>query len=582
MTIRKRTPALQYTNWKYATCLIFQLGAPLRFRSLFSHTLMVQSTHQRFSTNTPFILLLLTLVFVAAVRWRLLDVPLERDEGEYAYMAQLFLDGVPLYAEAYNMKFPGIYLWYALVMSLFGQSITSIHLGLLFVNLLTIVLIFLLVRTLLDAWTGAIAAAMYGVLTLSYHVDAFWANAEHFVLPFGIGGLLLLLHALKSKRLIHFFAAGSVLACAGLVKQHGTVYGMVGVIVLIQSMMQEKEIAWRERAGRLIFFFTGAFAPILLVFLYLVGSGVMERFIFWTFTYARAYGSQISLHEAPHYFLSTFLPLAKNTILIWLLAAAGLASLLVSERMRRWRTFIIVLCIFSFLATTPGFYFRSHYLVFLLPAAALLGGFGTRWLFDVFSKAAYPALRVAPPLIVLLLALTTGITSHSDVLFVHPPHHVTRITYGGNPFPESLLIAQFVEQRTDPTDRIGIIGSEPQIFFYSKRRSASGYMYMYPMLEEQPYALTMQQDMVRQIEAARPKLMLYFNVRPSLAERRPAQEYIFDWFKSYVETHYRLIARLEYTPGAQSLVFLTDPDSLTAPPQQVYWVTFYERTSPIP
>ncbi|MGC1454185.1 MAG: hypothetical protein WA946_03240, partial [Nitrospirota bacterium] len=45
------------------------------------------------------ILLLLStiLLFVVIVRARLLDVPLERDEGEYAYMGQLLIQGIPPY-----------------------------------------------------------------------------------------------------------------------------------------------------------------------------------------------------------------------------------------------------------------------------------------------------------------------------------------------------------------------------------------------------------------------------------------------------------------------------------------------------
>jgi hypothetical protein len=68
-----------------------------------------------------------------AIRIRLLGVPLERDEGEYAYAGQLILQGVPPYTLAYNMKFPGTYAAYAAIMSIFGQTITGIHLGLLHV-----------------------------------------------------------------------------------------------------------------------------------------------------------------------------------------------------------------------------------------------------------------------------------------------------------------------------------------------------------------------------------------------------------------------------------------------------------------
>ena len=46
------------------------------------------------------ILVGLTVLFVLGVRVRLREMPLERDEGEYAYSGQLILQGIPPYREA--------------------------------------------------------------------------------------------------------------------------------------------------------------------------------------------------------------------------------------------------------------------------------------------------------------------------------------------------------------------------------------------------------------------------------------------------------------------------------------------------
>src|SRR5438128_8526512 len=105
-----------------------------------------------------------------AIRIRLLGIPLERDEGEYAYAGQLMLQGIPPYKLAYNMKFPGTYAAYAVIMSIFGQTITGIHLGLLLVNTATIVLIFFLGQRLFSLTGGVAAATTYAVLSLSQSV----------------------------------------------------------------------------------------------------------------------------------------------------------------------------------------------------------------------------------------------------------------------------------------------------------------------------------------------------------------------------------------------------------------------------
>src|SRR6476646_6032178 len=98
-----------------------------------------------------------TVLLCFAVRVRLRDMPLEGDEGEYAYAGQLMLQGIPPYQLAYNMKFPGTYAAYALIMAICGQTTVAIHFGLLVINAATSVLIFYLARRLYQNVPGAIA-----------------------------------------------------------------------------------------------------------------------------------------------------------------------------------------------------------------------------------------------------------------------------------------------------------------------------------------------------------------------------------------------------------------------------------------
>src|SRR5438034_10352380 len=130
--------------------------------------------------------------FVLAIRIRLLGIPIERDEGEYAYAGQLMLQGIPPYKLAYNLKFPGTYAAYALLMSIFGQTIRGVHLGLLVTNILTVALIFFLGRRLVDSVTGIAAASAYAILSVGPSVLGTAAHATNFVLLPVLGGAVLL------------------------------------------------------------------------------------------------------------------------------------------------------------------------------------------------------------------------------------------------------------------------------------------------------------------------------------------------------------------------------------------------------
>jgi len=132
-----------------------------------------------------FILACLTCI---AIRIRLLNLPLERDEGEYAYAGQLMLHGIAPYKLAYNMKFPGTYAAYAMIMSLFGQTTVGIHLGLLLVNLATVGLVLLIGLRLVNLETGLAAATTSVVLAINPAVMGLAAHATHFVVLFTLAG----------------------------------------------------------------------------------------------------------------------------------------------------------------------------------------------------------------------------------------------------------------------------------------------------------------------------------------------------------------------------------------------------------
>ena len=162
-------------------------------------------------------LLAVVIGLIVFIRTRLLAIPLERDEGEYAYAGQLMLEGIPPYQLAYNMKFPGIYAAYALIMAMFGQTSMGIHLGLLIVNIATMVVVFLIAKRLIDSTAGIAAAASYAVLSVSSAVLGLAAHASHFAMLPALLGALVLLKPVLTKKMV--FVSGTLFGVALLMKQ---------------------------------------------------------------------------------------------------------------------------------------------------------------------------------------------------------------------------------------------------------------------------------------------------------------------------------------------------------------------------
>lgn len=340
--------------------------------------------------------------FVIAIRIRLLGIPLERDEGEYAYAGQLMLQGIPPYKLAYNMKFPGTYAAYALIMALFGQTIVGIHLGLLLVNAATILLVFLLGRRLINSIAGIAAAMTYAVLSVSQSVLGLAAHAEHFVMLPALGGMLLLLNESDRRNFERLFVSGLLFGTGLLMKQPAVFFILFGALYLLSNNLRRKR-GWNRILLRNLTFDLGAIVPFAIACLFLWRAGVFDKFWFWTINYARQYGSLVPLGTAPEIFAKAITEVIDSGWLLWLFAGLGLVARLWNERTQAGTVFLLGVLLFSFLALSAGFYFRDHYFVFILPALSLFAGVAVSALCDLADRqpdslcVVTPALRGVEP-----------------------------------------------------------------------------------------------------------------------------------------------------------------------------------------
>jgi len=505
--------------------------------------------------------LLAVIVFglVLVIRIRLLEIPLERDEGEYAYAGQLMLQGIPPYKLAYNMKFPGTYAAYAVIMSIFGQTIGAIHLGLLLVNAATIVLIFLLGRRLMNPTAGIAAAMSYAILSMSPSVLGLAAHATNFVVLPVLGGTLLLLNESDRQQFGRLFASGLLFGLAVLMKQPALFFILFAAIYLVSKGLQ-RGTRLRDISLESLFFTVGVILPLGIALFLLSRAGVFDRFWFWAIDYARQYGTLVPLSEAPQIFLRSVREVVGAGWTLWMLAGIGVVVGLLDNRVRASVIFLLGLLLASALAVCPGFYFRYHYFVLVLPAISLLVGAAISEFSDLL--AGRTILVRFMPLLVLCAALSAPILSERTLLFTLSPIEACRRIYPESPFPESLRIAEYVREHTRPDDTIAVLGSEPQIYFYSQRRSATGYIYAYGLMEPQKYARQMQEEMMGEIERARPMYLVSVVVNDSWLWRPGSERLIFNWANQYTAQNYAAAGFVNITPTETDYYFGNAPSSV--------------------
>jgi hypothetical protein len=550
--------------------------------------------------------LLAVIGFGALLRWRLLDVPLDRDEGEFAYMAQQLLRGVPPYEAAYAMKLPGIYAVYASVMWVAGESIRGIHLGLLVVGGATSAAIFLLGRRLFDAMVGLTAAAAFALLSTMPSVHGSSAQAEQFVLlpvvlawwlavRAGDAGNLTNQTAAAIQRAawryyVQLVLAGVLLGIAITIKQHA-VFLALATAVYVGAAQWRSACTPGDNAGTagrrvarlvlaLVALAVGAAIPVALMFVAVVVAGVWEKFWFWTVVVAGNYAADTPWSEGASRLLDKGGQIVKQAPLLCALVLCGFSAMWWNESARRRRGFVCITVLAAIVAICPGLHFRQHYFVLLLPALALLAALGGAALgrLIIANQATRPQSAItqsAVALVVIMVALLATLWPQRAYYFEHTSTEISRLTFGGNPFPEALAIAQRIMAHTSPDDSVLVLGSEPELLFYVGRRSATRYIYMYPLVEHQPYARQMQEEMIAEVEAARPAYLVFVAIASSWTFNDNSDRHVLQWFGNYVEAHYELDGCVDVRDDESA--FIWGPSVRAFRPISNAWLKIYRR-----
>jgi hypothetical protein len=135
------------------------------------------------------------------------------------------------------------------------------------------------------------------------------------------------------------------------------------------------------------------------------------------------------------------------------------------------------------------------------------------------------------------------------------PEDVCRATYGRNPFVESVEIGGYIMGHSRPEARLAVIGSEPQIYFYAHRHSASGFIYMYDLVQLHRYASQFQREMIGEIEAAKPQYLVLVNVSSSWLDWPGADKTLSNWGGKYIRNFYERAGSVYIYPTHRDYVW---------------------------
>jgi hypothetical protein len=230
------------------------------------------------------------------------------------------------------------------------------------------------------------------------------------------------------------------------------------------------------------------------------------------------------------------------------------------QRTRASTTFLLGFLVFSALALCLGFHFREHYFILVLPAVSLLVGVAITNLAHLIAGRMMVMRFI--PLLLFGAALSLPILLRKTFFLEASPVEACQMIYGPNPFAESVRIADYLREHTSRDDTIAVLGSEPEIYFYARRHSATGYLYTYGLMEPQKYAQQMQQEMIHEIERASPKYVISVVMFYSWLWRPASERLIFTWANEYTAQNYDVAGLVNITPKDTDYFFGDVPPSV--------------------
>ena len=319
----------------------------------------ILSGKKAFSGNVYVAAIILITIIISIIRAGLLDVPLERDEGEYSYFGKLLLEGVAPYKIAYNMKLPGTYAMYSLFMVVFGTNASGVHIGLLVMNAATMLFFFFGFRKLFNDPVALVASSVYGLMAMSSVFLGLAAHATHFVNLFVSIGILFLANYYNNGKLKFVFLTGLAFGVSFLMKQQAVFFMLFGAVGILLPVIMQRTRSIKNIFLNGVIYSAGAIGPYILTVLLLMLVGAFDKFWFWTVEYASKYTGNVTFSKGMESFITVFTPMWEEFGFFWVLFFAGIILAGFSKLSAKQKINCLVFCFVCFFIYLPWSSFQA-------------------------------------------------------------------------------------------------------------------------------------------------------------------------------------------------------------------------------
>ncbi|HWY12165.1 MAG TPA: glycosyltransferase family 39 protein [Bacteroidia bacterium] len=527
-----------------------------------------------------YILLALLLFLVVFIRVNFLNIPYERDEGGYSYYGKLLLEGKIPYKDFYEQKLPGIFYFYAFMVSIFGSTVKGMHLGFIYLNVASILFIYFAVKRLFSPGAAIVSATTFALVSLTPNLSGFTIQGEHGVAFFTSMGIYLYAVATQTKKWYWYFIFGLSLGTAFMIKTTGLFMMFWGGVILITDFIFTKERNFKEFFKNLFLYGAGASSIIIILLLIIYMKGAFNDMIFWVYDIPKYYVNRIPLEEGMKYFDYSKDAIVQNYKFLWIHGCLAVLLCITKSVNFKTKCFVISLAVLSFMTIVPGYYFYGHYWIQTIPGLSVLSGITFFYILIILKNQ---FKLTSPNVTYVYLAIFTVFTLfHLSKLknYYFSPNYesILRTVYGNNPFPETMAIADYINSIAKPEDQLAVFGSEPELFIYTNKKSPTRHVFFSTIVASIPEHKKFQREFASDIEKAKPKYFVFYRHSVSLLVQANVDQYVFEWANKFINANYKLIGLVDMVDGQRS-TYIFDESAQKYQPKSQNFIMIFERKS---
>lgn len=478
----------------------------------------------------PIILIaLLFLAFFVLLNWNSFSAPFERDEGEYAYSAWLMRtgNGTP-YQDSFLQKPPLIVYTYLLGQTISPLAVWPPRILASIFTFLTAILVGLIAFKVWGKIAGIFSTFLFLPLISFPPLTPFAANTEKFMILPIVALLVLFVFYKNSQKSWPYVLAGIFSTFSIFYKP---ICLPVIIFIIIFWLFKLYHSTETHRISLLI-------KPILLI----VGTALIISVILlipflkvWPSFFQEVFTFNLSYASAFDNPLGNFINYLSKFFHYWWVLLFLLFGLLFEKPKNVLYYFLLLIISLSTVFSSP----IGHYYLMIMPFWALLCGALFNSILE--SLSLNDKQKKLSTIIVLSVILFIILVPFKEQFSLNP-QKLSEWVYGTvNPFSESQEVAKHLAQNTKTNDFVFVAGSEPQIYYYSQRKSPTRFIITYPLNLPTPFREQYQTELISDLKKNEPQAIIISQRIHSGLWNEGSPEIFINYFNNFTSQNYKIV-----------------------------------------